>query len=91
MDRERSSTVSAKAGQAKFGRTRESRPKHKVSAPGWVLILERLFALVDAPLVWQDGVEGALFALALANLVLLYLYLHRHDPDPPDPDVPSLQ
>jgi hypothetical protein len=56
------------------------------NALGWVIILERLFALVDVPLAWQDGVEGALFALAGASLVLLYR--HRHDPDPSDPDVP---
>jgi hypothetical protein len=46
----------------------------------WVLIVERLFALIDAPLAWQVGVEGMLLALAVVALVLFYR--HRHDPDP---------
>lgn len=52
----------------------------------WVLVLERLFPLLGMPPAWQDGVEYALFALAVPTLVLLYR--RRHDPDPPDPDVP---
>lgn len=45
----------------------------------WLLVLERLFALVSVPFAWQIGIEGVLFALMITTLVLLYR--HRHDLD----------
>ena len=51
----------------------------------WVLIVERLFALVVVPFAWQIGVQGVLLALMVATFVLLYR--HRHDPNAEDPEV----
>lgn len=51
----------------------------------WALILERLFPLLGVPRAWQNGVEYALFALAVPPLVLVYR--RRNDPYPPDRDV----